>query len=76
MYDQQEDLPEFSMIFLKETLGPHDYTTSYRIDFGLTLINIGCYPRTYVYVSKRLILFLSDFSQKADTLQGCKKQHD
>lgn len=73
---QQEDFPEFSMIFLKEALGPYGYTTSYRIDFVLTLINIGCYPKKYIYVSKRLILFLSDFGQKADTLQGYKGQHD
>lgn len=73
---QQEDFLEFSVIFLKEASRPHDYTTSYRIDFGLTLINSGCYPRKYVYVSKRLILFLSDFFQKASTLEGWKGQRD
>ena len=71
------DCPELSIVFLKETSGPHDDSSFYRTDFDFTPINIGAYPRKYsVDVSKRLIWFLSDFSQKGDMLQRFKGQHN
>lgn len=75
-------MAEAGLSWTRHCISKGDTRTSWchsflRTDFGFTPINTGPYPgKYYVNVPKRLIWFLSDFSQKGDTLQRLKDQHD